>query len=296
MSRSPPIHYNYMPNTLIIYYIVIILYGDTSIRLKPFKNGHFSSRATVPQSGLDNPVSGRYIRIMIYETETYRRERPNADKITHLPTGKIYETMGHACLAAGVSLYKMRKLIYDGTIWSRPSGHKVTRKRVRCVETGVTYDSVAEAARAHDDKPSRMSAHLSGRVRSVRGFHFEYTGDHTPPRLPRKRRKQRQSPPDTSPVRDDTGRRYKGVNHVARETGLTRREVVERLRLDPEGIFRTAWVNDTAFRIARHDGSLWWVNGSIPADTFRKFQTILRLAGKHVTAGEARKLTGDLFK
>lgn len=234
---------------------------------------------------------------MIYEPETYHRERPDADKITHLPTGKVYETITQACRAAGVSPYKMRKFIYDGTVWSRPSGHRVARKRVRCIETGVTYDSIAEAARAHGEKPTRMSAHLAGRIRSIRGFRFEYTGDHTPPQTRSKRRKQqRQAPPDTSPVRDDTGRSYKGVNHVARETGLTRREVVERLRLDPEGIFRTAWVNDATYRIARYDGKMWWVNGSIPADTFRRFQRVLRLTGKHVTAGDARKLTGDLFR
>lgn len=235
------------------------------------------------------------MQIMIYEPETYRPERPDADKITHLPTGKVYETMGHACEAAGVSLYKMRKFISDGTVWSRPSGATFTRKRVKCNETGKIYRSISDAARAHDAKPSRMSAHLAGRVNSVRGFHFELTGDRTPPRRPKQRRKSKAAPPDTYAVCDDNGRRYKGVNHVARETGLTRRQVVERLRLDPEGIFRTAWVYDAAFRTARYDGNWWWVNGSIPADTFRRYQTVLRLTGKRVTAGEARKLTGDLF-
>lgn len=202
--------------------------------------------------------------------------------------------MAQACEDAGVSPYKMRKFINDGQIWSRPSGTILSKKQVRCLETGVIYRSIAESARAHKVQPTQMSAHIAGRIKSIGGFHFELTGDFTPPEPPRRKSRRKSVPPDTIPVRDDKGREYRGVNHLAHETGLKRRAVVERLRLDPEGIWRTAWIE--GFRTARHDGKLWWINGSIPVDTFRKFQTALRFTGKRVTAGEARKMTGDLFK
>lgn len=232
---------------------------------------------------------------MIYESEQYRKERPEADQITHLPSGKVYETIAQACLAANVSPYKMRKYIRDGKIWSRPSGSAPAKKQVRCVETGKVYSSISDAARAYSEKSHRVSAHIAGQIRSIRGFHFELTGDYTPPKPTVYRRKPRVVPPDTFSVSDDTGKTYAGVNHISRETGLTRREVVERLRLDPDGVFRTAWVNDCEYRNARYDGKIWWINGTIPAATFRKFQSLLRLMGKRVTAKEAKRLTGDLF-
>ncbi len=242
---------------------------------------------------------------MIYEKETYRRHAPPPSlnfQIVNLETGITYATLKSAAHAAGVTPYKMRKLIADGSVWQRPHGPIRAYRKVRCVTTGKVYNSVAEAFQSIPPRRSgrlrkgsnigTLYAHLSGALPSVRGMRFEYTGDVAPPR---KKRRDEPAPPDTTPVRDDAGRTYKGVNHIARETGLTRREVVERVRLDPEGLFRTAWVSDATFRIARHDGKMWWVNGSIPADTFRRFQSVLRLMGKRVTAGEARKLTGDLF-
>lgn len=242
---------------------------------------------------------------MIYEKETYRRYAPPPStnfQIVDLETGITYPTLKSAAQAAGVSLYKMRRFVADGTAWKRPHGAIRTKKKVRCVTTGKVFNSVAEAFKSIPHRSSgrlrkgsnigTLYAHLSGALPSVRGMRFEYAGD-APPQ--RKKRKSKAVPPDTSPVRDDAGQAYKGVNHVARVTGLTRRDVVERVRLDPEGVFRMAWVNDATFRTARHDGKLWWVNGTIPVDTFRKFQTVLRLMGKRVTAGEARRLAGDLF-
>lgn len=233
---------------------------------------------------------------MIYEPETYIRPPLKEYTIVHIPTGKTYNTMADACRSSGLSPYKMRKMIKDGTIWARPSGIVLAKKRVRCIETRVEYDSISAAARANKVDPQTMSAHLRGRLRSVRGFHFELTGEFTHTVKKVKKDRAKKSPPDMTPVKDDMGREYRGYNHLSREVGMTRTEVIERLRLDPIGVFRVAWVNNAEFYTARYDGKWWWINGSIPVDTFRKFQTVLRLTGKRVTAGEARQLTGDLFR
>lgn len=52
-------------------------------------------------------------------------------------------------------------------------------KPVRCVETGVTYKSVKDAAVAIGSKPSNISGVLKGRLNTCQGLHFEYCGVET---------------------------------------------------------------------------------------------------------------------
>lgn len=238
---------------------------------------------------------------MIYEKETFRRcapPIPEAFRIFNIKTGKIYETLSEAARSAGVSNYKMRKFIADGTTWSRPSGSVHSKKEVRCVTTGEVFPSAVKAFEivpSRHAKPGRrqgkninsLYAHLSGQTKSIKGLVFEYTGNAAPRKQQPKRTHRRKK---DAPVRDDAGRVYRNVNCLARESGYIRERVEKLLRLDPEGIFRTAWVNDRKFRIARHDGKWWWVNGSIPADTIDKFRAVLRLMGHRDVVK-----TGDLF-
>lgn len=51
------------------------------------------------------------------------------------------------------------------------NGHK---KKILCVETGVVYNSVKEAAFSIGANPSSISHHLKGAQKSVKNFHFEY--------------------------------------------------------------------------------------------------------------------------
>lgn len=219
---------------------------------------------------------------MHYEPETYYRERPDADKITHLPSGVIYETMADACRAAGVSPYIMRKLIADGEAWFRPGGSRNVRKKVRCLETGTVYDSVTEAAIAN-----RTTVRIVQKSKL-----FEYTGEYTPPKP--KRRKSKKDKLETL-IGDDKGGAYT-VQQLSVMSGLVRERIKKLVRMDPQRIFRTAWINDKDFRTARHDGKWYWINGTVPVSTLSQFKTVLRMMGKRATDEEARNMVGDLFK
>jgi len=50
----------------------------------------------------------------------------------------------------------------------------VNKKRVRCIETGVIYDSGKEAAEAMGLDPSHISKVCRGKLKSHKGFHFEF--------------------------------------------------------------------------------------------------------------------------
>jgi hypothetical protein len=50
---------------------------------------------------------------------------------------------------------------------------KYDRVKVRCIETGIVYDSAAEAAFKLPCGRSAMSNHLAGRFPHIKGKHFE---------------------------------------------------------------------------------------------------------------------------
>lgn len=209
---------------------------------------------------------------MYYEPESYHREIPDSDKITHLPTGIIYETLDEACQATGFSKYKMRKLIVDGKEWYRPDKIKITRKKVKCLESGIIYESMSAAARSMGVTSSAMSSHLSGRIRSIKGRHFSYTGEVTPPEKSYKRKERRQSD---------------NIAYRLRRFAIS---------IDPEGKFREEWKGKREFRHARFDGKWYWINNSIPTATLSDFQKVLRAFRVNVTLEEARDLAENLFK
>lgn len=47
-------------------------------------------------------------------------------------------------------------------------------RRIRCVETGVVYDSIKEAAYIHFGYDRNIWQALNGRRRIAYGFHWEY--------------------------------------------------------------------------------------------------------------------------
>lgn len=44
---------------------------------------------------------------------------------------------------------------------------------VRCLETGLTYSTQGEAARAYNVSPSMISSHINRKIDNVNGLHFE---------------------------------------------------------------------------------------------------------------------------
>lgn len=51
---------------------------------------------------------------------------------------------------------------------------KSIRKRVRCIETGIVYESVSEAAKAIGITQGALSNCLAGRTKTCGGYHWEY--------------------------------------------------------------------------------------------------------------------------
>lgn len=50
-------------------------------------------------------------------------------------------------------------------------------KKVKCIETGIVYESGAAAARAMGLDPSHISKVCQGKAKSHKGFHFEFVID-----------------------------------------------------------------------------------------------------------------------
>lgn len=70
---------------------------------------------------------------------------------------------------AAVRLHRPRVNALTGKIGSGPLG-----RGVRCLETGVEYETAAAAARAHGIFPSQMSAYLNGKYgATLRGLTFK---------------------------------------------------------------------------------------------------------------------------
>ena len=51
---------------------------------------------------------------------------------------------------------------------------KAHRKKVRCIETGIIYNSIKEAAESMGLTISALSHHLRGKTKSCGGYHWEY--------------------------------------------------------------------------------------------------------------------------
>lgn len=49
-----------------------------------------------------------------------------------------------------------------------------TRKKIKCIETGIVYKSISDVARELGSYTTNISKHLKGKSRHVRGFTFMY--------------------------------------------------------------------------------------------------------------------------
>lgn len=53
-------------------------------------------------------------------------------------------------------------------------GVRHNKKRVKCMETGVVYESLAEAAMALNCSSQLLWRALNGRTETCRGYHWDY--------------------------------------------------------------------------------------------------------------------------
>ena len=58
-------------------------------------------------------------------------------------------------------------------------GAKATSKKVRCVESGIVYESLRAAETANGLTKHRLNQILTGRRKQIPGMTFEYVGDMT---------------------------------------------------------------------------------------------------------------------
>lgn len=56
------------------------------------------------------------------------------------------------------------------------AAHNACKKRVRCLDTGVEYESITTAAKSIGVSQGSLSAHLLGWNHSCKGMRFEYVG------------------------------------------------------------------------------------------------------------------------
>lgn len=56
------------------------------------------------------------------------------------------------------------------------AAHNACKKRVRCVDTGIEYESITAAAKAIGVKQGSLSMHLLGKRNRCNGLTFEYAG------------------------------------------------------------------------------------------------------------------------
>ena len=61
----------------------------------------------------------------------------------------------------------------------RDKSVEVTRRPVRCIETGIVYPSIKQASRELNINASGISNVLSGRIKSTKGLHWEYVDKET---------------------------------------------------------------------------------------------------------------------
>jgi len=80
--------------------------------------------------------------------------------------------------------YHWEYLNEDGTIpevsYREPINCLKPKKPVRCIETGVVYESCSEAGRQLETSPSKISMCCNGKRKTTGGFHWEYVTDDKP--------------------------------------------------------------------------------------------------------------------
>lgn len=109
------------------------------------------------------------------------------------------------------------------------------RREIKCLETGIIYQSTKEAADLLGVTPALITHVLKGRQKRAKGFTFVYTGNVT--RVHKRKKKQRT-------VRDDAGRVYMSVKELADAKGIAPHRA--RYVLDKHGVFPNEWLTKNA--------------------------------------------------
>lgn len=103
-----------------------------------------------------------------------------------------------------------------GQGWKESTYEKCCRK-VRCVETGEIFPSIKSAAEHYGLNSPNISAVLSGKKKTVGGYHWEYVNGQPPQQRPEKMRKK-----VSKPVRCiETGVVYESVTKAAKVFGVS---------------------------------------------------------------------------
>lgn len=117
----------------------------------------------------------------------------NRKKVMCLDTGEIYisatsaakdigkcsgNLISEACIGRNITAYGMRWAFVDKNnlpVLPRIKKNiKPLRLKIKCLETGEIFNSIADAARQYKKTPSLFNCYFNGRVKSIGGLHFEY--------------------------------------------------------------------------------------------------------------------------
>lgn len=121
-------------------------------------------------------------------SKTLKRKR-----IICIETGIVYESISEAARQTGIRRENLKAAVNRSRSsagnyhWAETTDieriqklrqlngkHKAAKRKVLCVETGTIYESITEAARAIKCNQSAISAALSGRIQSVKSYHWKY--------------------------------------------------------------------------------------------------------------------------
>jgi hypothetical protein len=109
----------------------------------------------------------------------------------HVRENKTVYITGISCLSVGVlvTLVGTKQLVVVDSFkfqWKTTTLNEITTvlarrghpgNIVRCIETGETFASINRTANAMGLNRGNLSAHLSGHIPHVKGYHFEKLGE-----------------------------------------------------------------------------------------------------------------------
>lgn len=117
-------------------------------------------------------------------------------EIICIETGTTYESISEAARQTGISRENIKSAVNSlrcsagGYHWAATGNTeqiqelrlldgvcKAAKRKVRCIETGHIYESITAAAKANNCSQAAVSAVLSGRLKAVKGYHWEYVND-----------------------------------------------------------------------------------------------------------------------
>ena len=121
-------------------------------------------------------------------SKTLRRK-----EVICIELGTTYESIAEAARQTGISRENLKSAVNSlrssagGYHWAlvgdnkrikelkQLNGHcKAAKRKVRCIETGIVYESITAAANAVGCVGPAISAVLCGRVKTAKGYHWEY--------------------------------------------------------------------------------------------------------------------------